>query len=962
MKRLVCVANVLAFAAAIASTANAPWNDTSVSGIARLPQRCDAALASSERDAADIASFLKPRTASEWTMSLDGKWRFDWKRRPDASAWELENAEIAVPGCWQLPACLEAPGVAVDPPIYTNIRFPHTTCTTNILEEPGDKSFTSMEYRDPTGRYRRSFTLPEGWSGRRIIIHFDGFGSCLTLKVNGKFAGYAEDGRLPAEFDITPCLATNNHSPTTNHLEVEVLRWCDGSFLEDQDFWRLSGLFRSVWLSAEAKDGVWNVKAESDYDEATGAGTLDIEVCGFNGEGLASEVVLKDRDGGVAWRGGTDASGRVRATVAKAAPWSDESPTLYTLLVRRGRDWTAQRVGFRRVEIRDGVLRVNGRRILMRGVNRHEMDPRTGYTVTRADMERTVERMKDMNINAVRTSHYPCASDWYGICDEKGIYVLSEANVESHELSGTIPDDPRFLAQHVERVTNMIARLYNHPSVVVWSIGNEAGFGANTVAAWRAAKAADPHRPVQYEPHSERGMEETDIFATGYHPPEHLAAYARRKPRPAKPYIAHEYAHAMGNSSGDVHEYWRQYKTVDILQGGFIWDLQDQALEKNGNLAYGGDFGDRPNDSNFNCNGLYDARYNPHPGAFELKHAMQPVDVVAFDAKSGKAKLRSVYSFRTLDGIDGTWSLKADGCVLAEGAVPTAGVAPSATTEVALEGWKGPFDTVTGERFVTFRFREGGREIASDQVFVGGERTAQSRCTESFDEPKLEFKLNTWRALTDSDRGAGFAGRLRAWRDGGSLPEGAKGDISVTDNKDGSKHVKLVLAAPEGAPVIPRVGVTFTLPADFTRVKWYGRGPWENYPDRNVSSFVDSYSMDVDELNDSHYVRPSECGYRTDVRRLSVSNGRRRVLVTASGRNFNFNVWPWSQRKLEDAGHEEELVKDDFITVNIDSDMMGIGGDHSWGAWPHDRWLLKTGKTYTLEFDVAVSGVSGVAD
>ena len=827
---------VLSMAAAL--NAAPRWEDPAVNRVNALPTRALSIPCATREEAVRIARLEAERTESPYVMSLNGAWRFDWKHRPDVD-WEKTGLDIAVPSCWQVYFMGEE---WVDPPIYTNHTYPHVNNAPHIMEDPPE-DYTSFYFRNPVGRYTRTFAVPEAWKGRRVVLRFNGVASAMEVRVNGREVGYAEDARLPAEFDVTDCLMQGEAasrrleeqgeaaSRRLNELEVTVYRWCDGSYVEDQDFWRLSGIYRDVWLMAESKTAPQDIVVEA--DAATGV------------------VRCRDEKGALLHE----------EAISGFELWTPDAPNLYTVAFKAGGDWYAKNVGFRTIKIEDGMVKVNGERLVVKGVNRHEMTPTGGYSITHEEMERDIRLIKEWGFNAVRTCHYEDDSHWYDLCDKYGILLMAEANVESHgSIYGRSPVGE--LVNHldwrqtfVERGTGMVKCYRNHVSIHFWSLGNECGDGWNLQHEYDRMKEIDSSRPIVYC--TGPGSRHSDFYTPMYQTAEYGAKHA--KGRPNEPYIQCEYSHAMGNASGNFADYWQNVREIPNYQGGFIWDFCDQALlGRDGFLKYGGDFGDKPNDSNFCCNGLFDAFRNPHPGAFEVRKVMA-------DATSARL--------------------------------------PSGETPLL---------------------------------------------------PAIEFKPNFYRAPVDSDRGGKFVRDYRIWREATSgetpLPPGCESDLKTTPIEGGVK-VEWTFKAARGLPDIPRVGLSFRLPKTLTNIAWYGRGPHENYADRNVSAAMGIYSATVAELNDSHYIRPGECGYRTDVKALRLTDASGRGVII-EGENFGFNVWPWTQEELERALHVEELRESPFLTVNIDAVQMGIGGDDAWGAKPLERYRPKSGKTYTLAFTV----------
>ena len=787
-----------------------PWEDPEVNAINRLPARSIVVPCADKATAESIAALESPRTASPFLLSLNGEWDFTWV---SGKAGEGEKrARIAVPGCWQLQGDF-------DPPLYSNHVYPFAirppVASGEVPEHP---DWTINRYPDPVGTYEREFAIPEDWQGRRVTVHFGGVSSAMTLFVNGREVGYSEDARLPAEFDITPFLAKPGEK---NTIRVSVRKFCDGSYLEDQDFWRLSGIFRDVWLVAERQDGLRDFTVEADAS--------------------SGRVTVRDEKGETVHE----------QTISPFEPWSPANPALYTVAFCVKGDWYARSVGFRTVAIEDRVLKVNGRRIFVKGVNRHEISPEGGYAMTHDEMLRDVQALKEFGFNAVRTCHYPDDPHWYDLCDKFGIYVTCEANIESHGMgynkTNTFAKLPEWQNAHLERGGRMVEVFRDHPSIIVWSMGNESDMGPAFEKLYSLMKSLDPQkRPVQYE--QAHDSKWTDIYCPMYAPAKRIAEYVEN-PAHRAPAILCEYSHAMGNSNGSFIDYWENVARYPSAQGGYIWDFADQALwqtmpDGSRRLAYGGDFGDAPNQGNFCCNGVFDALRNPHPGAYEAK------------------------------------------------------------------------------------------AVAS-----------------RFPDVPLEVKPNFWRAPTDNDRGWKMPAKCAVWKkatESGELPKGCKSRLECVSMPGGATLVKWRVSIPDGLPVPPRIGLTFTLPGSSSSlVSWEGRGPYENYADRTSATPHGWYSMSVAELNPNNYIIPCEQGYRTDVSKLTIDST---VIETLDGARFGFNVWPWTQQDLENAMHVEELRERNFLTVNIDAVQMGVGGDNSWGRTPHAEFMPAGARDYSLAF------------
>jgi beta-galactosidase len=742
------------------------WQDPAVVGVNKEPPHAtfaiypDEALAKAGR-----------REASPYYKSLNGDWKFFWVPKPadrpadfyrpgfDDAAWKT----IRVPSNWQFEG--------YDVPIYVNITYPWGV--------PAPPRIPANN--NPVGSYRTRFTIPSSWAGRDVYITFDGVESAFYLWVNGERVGYSEDSRLPAEFNITRYVKDGE-----NLLAVEVYRWCDGSYLEDQDFWRLSGIFRDVTLWSAGPLHVRDLQIRTDLDAAYKDAELAIEAQVRNGSAAARSLsvraALLDAQGVELGRAtasvdrvpaGQTATAALVQAIGAPKTWTAESPHLYTLIVslidEGGQVVEAipQKVGFRKVEMKDGQLMVNGRPILIKGTNRHEHDADTGHAVTVEQMLRDVRLMKRHNLNAVRTSHYPNDPAWYDLCDQYGLYVIDEANIESHGMgyspSRTLGNDPAWKAAHLDRTIRMVERDKNHPSIIVWSLGNEAGDGVNFEATSAWVKQRDPSRPVQYEQAGRKAH--TDIFAPMYMRPKGVADYGAA-PQP-KPLIQCEYAHAMGNSTGNFREYWDLFYGNRQLQGGLIWDWVDQGIrtrippagtrqarperallagpefqlgfrrvDKAGTyLAYGGDFGplDVPSDYNFCMNGLVDADRNPHPGLLVVKRNYQYVRVKPVDLAAGKVVVTNWHDFTPLDeALAGRWAVQADGAAVASGAVPELKLGPRESREITLP--LPPLAPKPGVEYVldvSWRIRAGaawggraGDEMAYDQFKLPAGRPA----------------------------------------------------------------------------------------------------------------------------------------------------------------------------------------------------------------------------------------------
>jgi beta-galactosidase len=639
---------------------------------------------------ADEATALAgDRMASPYFRPLNGEWQFKVAPSPasapdgfyeqgfDTAGWD----SIAVPGNWQL----QNLGRGYDVPMYCNVQYPF----------PIEHLPRAPEDNNPTGSYRRTFTMPEEWRARQILLLFEGVDSAFHLWINGELVGYSQDSRLPAEFNITPYVR-----PGENTLAVRVYRWSDGSYLEDQDFWRLSGIYRDVYLFATPDVHIRDYWARTELDQGYRDAMLRVRVKVRNygvgdvdGHTLTSALFDEENQRisesaiDVAVKAGDEVTLELEQAVANPRKWSAEQPNLYTLLLTlkdmAGKVIEVERcnVGFRQVDIQGGQIHINGVPAVFRGVNRHEHDPDTGHTVTVESMIQDIRLMKQFNINAVRTCHYPDDPRWYDLCDRYGLYVIDEANIESHGVWDRLTKDPEWKKAFMERGTRMVERDKNHPSVIIWSLGNESGYGPNHQALADWIHEHDPTRPVHYESATMTGVyqgpetaPEIDIVSVMYPRLDRLVEMAQA-PGETRPFIMAEYAHAMGNSPGNLQEYWDIIVAYPRLQGGFVWDWMDQGIRQVNQegeewYAYGGDFGDEPNDGSFCINGLIFPDRTIHPSMWECKKVLQPVKVEPTDLLAGRVDIVNQHLFSDLSGLEVAWKLSADGAVLQTGQLP----------------------------------------------------------------------------------------------------------------------------------------------------------------------------------------------------------------------------------------------------------------------------------------------------
>lgn len=965
-------------------------------------------------------SFDKKKSANY--LSMEGMWKFnfvkDHNKRPanffalkyDDSQWK----DFPVPGLFELNGYGDA--------TYKNIGYAWAT-----QFDPNPPYIS--ELNNYTGSYRRTFELPKDWKGKDVYFHVGSATSNLTLWVNGKYVGYSEDSKVAAEFNISKYL-----KPGKNLIAMQVMRWCDGSYFEDQDFWRFTGIAREVYLYARPKlhaaDIRLNAALENNYQD----GVLNYKVS-LKGGKTDVAITLCDKDGKQIAQA-TGAQGVIK--VPKVNAWTAETPYLYkayiTLKNKQGAaEVIPQKVGFRNVEIKNAQLLVNGQPVLVKGADRHEMDPDGGYVVSLERMIQDIKIMKQLNINAVRTSHYPCDPRWYDLCDEYGIYITAEANLESHGMGyeeKSLAKFPEYIVPHIERNEGNVKPLINHPSVIVWSLGNECGYGVNFEKAYDWVKACDTTRPAQYE----RGGydSKTDIYCPMYIGYEESESYC--KSNGTKPYIQCEYAHAMGNSEGGFKEYWDLIRKYPKYQGGYIWDFVDQGLRDKSPVTgkeiftYGGDYGRYPgSDYNFNCNGIIapNRRLNPH--AYEIQYVLQNVWIKDFDAENGSFNVYNENFFKNIDDLSLTATLFANGVKLTTVAIPdTKGIAPQATKLVKSEALKSAIEKAeaehaTEEITINFAFASDGSQplvdkgqvMARQQIVLNGyefdkvdapantgskieveetnsyvkvsaermsvtigKKTGMIDYLDVDGEPMLKFRESMtpefWRAPTDNDYGASLQKKMRVWKNpqmnlksfdkseskdsvvltaNFEMPEvkaqlmlryriNAAGEVTVTEKMTTDKEAKVA--------DLFRYGMQLQMPASFSKLEYYGRGPEENYIDRHSSAFIGKYEANV---KDEYYpyVRPQESGNHTDIRYFSIFNPTTGKGITFEGyAPMECSAIPYLVEDL-DAGIEKEhawgqhsgdLVEKGLVQLHIQQRQFGLGCIDSWGSSPMEKYRM----------------------
>ncbi|MCZ4695552.1 DUF4981 domain-containing protein [Ancylomarina euxinus] len=1000
-------------------------------------------------------ALTKKRNESSYYKSLSGVWKFNWVRKPadrpqdfykiayDVSAWD----DIPVPANWEL----EGYGI----PIYVNHQYEFADYKAPISDEikfvdkiyPKKPGQVPHDY-NPVGSYRRNFTIPDNWDGRQVFIQFGAVKSAMYIWVNGIKVGYSQGSKTPAEWDITPYLVKGD-----NVLAVEVYRWSDGSYLECQDFWRISGIERDVYLYSTPKVRIRDffVHADLDSQYKNGIFSLDMELknhvnnlCSGNYE---IEYRLVNKQGELlvvdSQKAPIDRKPRLWMRFEKELPspekWSAETPNLYTLLIslkdKNGNteEVLTSQVGFRKVEIKDAVFYINGVATLIKGVNRHEHDQFKGHVVSEEGMLKEIALMKQFNINAVRNSHYPCDERFYELCDEYGLYITDEANIESHGMyygKHSLAKNPEWKRAHLDRNIRMVERDKNHPSVIVWSMGNEAGDGDNFTAVYKWIKERDPSRPIHYE----RAImgPNTDLYCPQYPGVEHLKAYASKKQ--SLPMIISEYSHAMGNSSGNLVDLWNViYDEKNIqLQGGYIWDWIDQALvkkdEKGDNYwTYGGDYGPQgmPSDNNFLVNGIISADYTAHPAMWEVKYAYQNVRFYPVDLREGCFLIKNFHDFIDLKDYLIKWKLSANGKEINSGVLENFNIKAQSSKEVRL-----PLSEIKAEAgveyFVDFSvvlaidqpFKPKGFEVAHDQFqlpFITeslktvktDSKLTLKESTETvsilgdkfeitFDKKKgmlTSYKIgdeeliqkgispNFWRAPNDNDKGSNMIERLGIWREVSNstqlsnfvCSQAESGEIfvkveykfpkvkstqSVTYTLTGAGKIDVSCSLKIGEkdlPDLPRFGVRFDLPVQFNHLEYFGRGPHENYIDRNRGTFVGLYKSKVADQY-FNYVRPQENGYKTEVRWFELTNENGLGIRISGQPQVGFSALhnpleDFDQLTHKDFRHTNDIVKKDGVFINLDFKMMGVAGDNSWGARPYEQYAVPA-QDYEFKFSL----------
>ena len=1052
-----------------------------------IEENKEAAHASFTSFASDTKALHNKAAEATYRQSLDGQWQFNWVRSPQDRPTDFMNPAVDLDH-WQtikVPSNWEVEGYGV--PIYVNHQYAFADYKAPVSKDmefidriyPKHPGKVPHDY-NPVGSYRREFVLAPNWSGKEIFLHIGAMKSGGFVWINGRYVGYSQGSKLPAEFNITDKLR-----PGRNTIALQIFRWTDGAYLECQDFWRISGIERSVYLYAQPKLRIRDFTANAGLDGAYRDGLLDLTVAIKNH--LAStqtatvsytlfsdHTTIKTDTRELTVAGNAEVQPRFQVTIPEVQPWSDEHPRLYTLLLKtadaKGNtlEACAIRIGFRTVEIKQGKLLVNGQRITLKGVNTQENDPETGHVVSEALMMKDIRLWKENNINAVRLSHYPRGARFYELCDQYGLYVVDEANIESHGMyygKHSLAKKPNWEKAHVDRMVRLVQRDKNHPSVIIWSMGNEGGNGVNFYAGYRAIKAHDSaKRPVQYErPYKDRDASlfdmdwNTDIIVPQYPSPGRLEQVG--KTQTDRPYIPSEYAHAMGNSTGNFQDYWDIIELYDNLQGGFIWDWVDQSIWKTHTTgeryyAYGGDYGkNMPTDNTFLNNGIVFPDRTAQPALYEVKKAHEFINFKAQGVNRHnelRVLIENLYDFTNLNRFEFRARIMADGHVLKT--VPLERIdVETHTGKLVRIPLKGVTFADNTEYFVEISaaLRQDwgilpqGHTVAHEQIALSGKsKTSPTQAdygkalnlkqdngtvTLSNEIVRVVFsrekgrlisyryqgkellkdgkgpKPNFWRAPTDNDLGNRMPTRNIEWKKASlfsevnalstevlaknlveirvtySLP-GAEAAFHSTYTVDGNGVIRIsnLLYKTDYKPDIPRIGMRMQMPKAYSVLTYFGRGPWENYPDRKASAFVGLYQSQVKDLY-VPYIRPQENGYRTDLRWAALSDAEgSSLLIVANtpktGLGFSALHMPnedfdttaglgyAGKDKVDPAyriegipdvngsKHTIDIKEQDLVQLNIDLTQRGLGGDNSWGARPQAEYQLKGQESHAYAF------------
>ena len=995
MKRvLVFIASMLTLTAQAQTAPD--WENPAVLGINKLPYHATLQLPSKWKECPEI-------------FSLDGEWQFHWSRNPEERpvGFEREDYDVSqwhkikVPGNWQTQG--------FGTPIYTNIEYPFKRNRPSVTSEP-PRDWTAYENRNPVGSYVTFVNVTKEMLAKNLILHFGGVHSAMYVWINGKKVGYSQNSMSPAEFDVTSYLREG-----TNKLAVEVYRWSDGSYLEDQDMWRLSGIFREVqlWVRPLVHIADYRVTAVPNHDFSEAQVTADIFICNTGKKAVKDIIPQLHIDGRMVNTGplsklsaGDTAHIKYTYLIHNPRLWSAETPNLYPFCIElfdeKGQklEHFDYHLGVKRVECVGEVFKINGRNVKLRGVNRHDHHPITGRYVDDATYEQDLRLMKQANINFLRTSHYPDREYIYELCDRWGIYVMDEANQESHGYgyaNEEMGHDAAWRDAHVDRAESLVKRDFNHPCVILWSLGNEGGVGPNIQAMHDKVCELDSTRLPFYDCHPRYSA----LHDYGYPSPEDLRREAEKETE--KPLIAREYAHAMGNSMGNLQEYWDVIYSDSSIAGAAVWDWVDQGLlKKDGDIkyyAYGGDYGDKPNLDAFCINGLLAPDRTPHPHYYEVQYVYQPL---LFVQEGDSIRIINRDYFTGIDHYEYYCEVYHNGELVTGELARITGdkfgipypFYPYNEPELILNvyarlrqstPWAEEGFVVAREQFILkpeefwYGVSEGNAKpvkSAEDMIFTTDNGSVAINHTGALSswivdgKQILQAPLEPyfWKPENDNQHAAHFAERMAPWRDAAenrtvksirfkdhqvivdmTLSVGAELTLTYTVKNDGRIRVDMdYRPTVTDIHLIPKFGMRLRLPADMTHIEYYGRGPWENYPDRKRSAFLGRYQMPLSEY-ETEYVHPQDNGCRTDVRWFCISNGEKTLRIDGL-QPLCIRAWDYGEENLEGVRHPHEIMRGCFVNLNIDLNIHGVGGIDTWGRRTLPQYTIDGNKPYHYAF------------
>ncbi len=1019
------------------------WENQHVTQINRYPMHSPYGVYESVEQALTC-----DRSASKYKQKLNGQWKFYMAERPELTPAGFETKDyddsswrtIPVPSNWEL----EGTGK----PVYTNIIYPFNRSEADShfeIELSKDKKILNAPYvpeKNLTGCYRRSFTVPDYYKGKDVFIEFEGVESAFYLWINGIKIGYSQDSKLSATFEISEAIHDGE-----NTVAVQVFRFCDGTYLEDQDYWHLSGIYRDVHVYAKSKQRLHDYKIETlfngdDFSKATlslrlepnnqesGYGETRVRISLFNEENELVKSFYSEsyEKCGVYLQPLYIAE--PSAVIENPNLWSDENPYLYTVVMEtlddheKVTDIESAKIGFRKVEIKaDGVLYLNGKRLRVRGVNVHEFTPETGRYLTEEEMENQIREIKRLNFNAVRHSHYPHSIRWYELCDKAGLYLVDETNLETHGYGGQLSADAQWSQAYLERAIRMVLAHKNHPSIIIWSLGNESGAGVNHASMYGWIKEYDKTRYVQYES-ANPDKNISDINAPMY-PQQAWIEEKMADEKDLRPFIMCEYAYSKSNSNGNFKDFWQLVDRFPRFQGGFIWDFHDKALvqameDGTKRYVYAGAFGEDVTDDvrDMCLNGVVFPDLSWKPAAYEVMHWQSPVQIYKkpfSHLSTSSYMVKNNYIDKDLSHLSFSWELLCDGEVKDAGEMKTYTTAPGCEEALVYYIDK---SKISGEAFVNVKVRNKQKtcyseigyviyeyqmpleesiicvettklfsealdleELDRTVAFTGrGTEVVFNKVSCTFDKVVLSGKENLtkgsdnfYRALTGIDEGALALGTNYGldWKkenlDALSINvekveasvHGTEGILRsrVTYNNGiitvetefliGSSGIQVTKRVINNciADTIPRIGMSFELPAKMSSIEWYGRGPWENYADRKDAAFIGKYNSTV---ADEHvpYIKPVDCGGKEDVRYLIIKDESGSGIKISGSEPFHFDIHDYSIEACDKANYQHELTKDGKVYLNIDHRHTGLGGDTGWTKNIHKEYWIGKGQYF----------------